>query len=104
MPSDCTDRKLQRLLCALQESGTGLWNSTRYEETLYEISGNSEYVLKSGAKSYTITVLQGTVDVHGTTVPEGSWTFSAPQGGDFGQVIVDASSSTQSYIQAIHPQ
>lgn len=104
MPSDCTDRKLQRLLCALQESGTGIWGAPRYEETLDEISSNPEYILKSGAKSYTITVLQGTVDVHGTTVPEGSWTFSAPNGGDFGQVIIDASGSTQSYIQAIHIQ
>lgn len=104
MDSACTNRKLQNILCALQGSGAGTGISIRYEETLEDVSGDANYVLNSGSQSYTITVLQGTVDVHGTTLPEGSWTYSAPQGGSFGQVSIDASGSTQTLVQAIYPQ
>lgn len=104
MDSACTNRKLQGILCALQGSGIGTENSIRYEETLEDISGNANYLLNSGSQSYTITILQGTTDVHGTTLPEGSWTYSAPQGGSFGQVAIDASGSTQTFVQAIYPQ
>lgn len=104
MDSVCTNRKIQSILCALQKSGIGTGTTTRYEETLEDISGDANYLLNSGSQSYTITVLQGTVDVHGTTLPEGSWTYSTPQGGSFGQVAIDASGSSQTFIQAIFPQ
>lgn len=103
MSSACTDRKLQSILCALQGSGI-VGSGIRYEELVDNISNNPNYILASGSQSYTITILQGTIDVHGTTLPEGSWTFSAPSGGSFGAVTIDATNSTNAYVQALYPQ
>ena len=101
MDSACTNRKLSNILCQLKGQGlTG--EDVRYTEFVENISGDSNFILSAGSHSYTITVLQGSVVVHGSTLTEGSWTFSAPLGGDFGQVLVDASGSTSTFIQAIY--
>lgn len=101
MDSACTNKKLTSILCQLRGQGVE-GGDIRYTEFLEEISGEANYTLTSGAHSYTVTILQGTVDIHGTTLPEGSWTFSAPLGGDFGQVAIDASGAATAFIQAVY--
>jgi hypothetical protein len=94
---------LSSINCNIKNQASKL-GAIQYDERLYNIGGASQFILENGSVSYTIVVGSGEVSVHGGTLSEGSWTYSAPAGGSFGQVLIDASSAPIVTVLAIYPQ
>lgn len=98
-----TTNALAAINCNIKNQASRL-GAGQYDERLYNIGGDSQFILDSGSVSYTIVVGSGEVSVHGGTLTEGSWTYSVPAGGSFGQVIIDASAAPVVTVMAIYPQ